>query len=223
MIIKTVYEAILDIMAEMEPITKDKTNTQQGFKFRGIDDVYNHLQSRMAKHGVFSVPKVLDAKTEERTTKNGGLNLFRILTIQYEFFGRDGSSFTAIVQGEAADMGDKASNKAMAIAHKYALIQVFAIPTADIDPDADTPPEMKPPTKSKPPEKEKPVFDAVKEAEKFQSALETADSLGRVEAGLAKFKAYESDFRKTNTMDIFNETVQMFEKKKQSFTQEQTP
>jgi len=37
------------------------------------------------------------------------------------------------------DSGDKASNKAFAIAHKYALLQAYMIPTADmVDPDAET-------------------------------------------------------------------------------------
>ena len=38
------------------------------------------------------------------------------------------------------DSGDKASNKAMAIALKYAFFQVFCIPTEEMkDPDAETP------------------------------------------------------------------------------------
>ena len=38
------------------------------------------------------------------------------------------------------DSGDKASNKAMAIAFKYACFQVFCIPTEEMkDPDAETP------------------------------------------------------------------------------------
>jgi hypothetical protein len=37
------------------------------------------------------------------------------------------------------DSGDKSSNKAMSVAHKYALLQAFCIPTKDIDdPDAET-------------------------------------------------------------------------------------
>ncbi len=38
------------------------------------------------------------------------------------------------------DSGDKASNKAMSVAHKYAFLQVFCIPTKDDkDPEVDTP------------------------------------------------------------------------------------
>ena len=38
------------------------------------------------------------------------------------------------------DSGDKAANKAMAIGHKYALLQVLCIPTEDmVDPDSESP------------------------------------------------------------------------------------
>ena len=41
--------------------------------------------------------------------------------------------------GEGMDSGDKASNKAMAIAYKYALFQVFCIPTEEMtDPDGES-------------------------------------------------------------------------------------
>ena len=43
------------------------------------------------------------------------------------------------------DSGDKATNKAMSVAFKYACFQVFCIPTEDMtDPDAETPPPSVP-------------------------------------------------------------------------------
>jgi len=212
-----VFQAIPRIMLEMEPIAKAKRNTTQNFNFRGIDDIYNNLQGLMAKYGVFSVPVVLESSTEERTTKNGGLNLFRILKIQYDFYGSDGSKFSAIVQGEGADMGDKASNKAMAIAHKYALMQVFAIPTEDIDPDANT---IDPMVRKDTPKKPEPKpFDAVETATKSQAFISETTDLGRLDAGLAKFKTLEGDFKKTNTLDIYKEIIDMFEFKKNELSQ----
>lgn len=210
----SVFQAIPRIMLEMEPIAKAKRNTIQNFNFRGIDDIYNNLQGLMAKYGVFSVPVVLSCNTEERTTKNGGLNIFRILTIQYDFYGSDGSKFSATVQGEGADMGDKASNKAMAIAHKYALMQVFAIPTEDIDPDGEIVEPMAKEQKTVQAKQEKPKeFDAVKEAEKVCSFINETDNIGRLDAGFAKFKTMESAFRKSGTMDIYKETLRLFEEK----------
>jgi len=134
-----IYPAMISVMKDVGAISKDKVNQMQKFKFRGIDDVYNSLHETMAKHGVFSVPTVLEERSEERKTKNGGALIYRILKIKYTFYAEDGSSVEAIVIGEGMDSGDKASNKAMSIADKYCLLQAFKIPTEDIsDPDSET-------------------------------------------------------------------------------------
>jgi len=134
-----IHEAIADIMGEVGAIKKDRANSQQGYKFRGIDDVYLAVHDLFVKYGVFSVPTVESDRTEERTTKSGSALIYRVLKIRYEFFSRDGSSISATVIGEGMDSGDKASNKAMSVAHKYAILQLLAIPTEDtVDPEVDS-------------------------------------------------------------------------------------
>ena len=136
---QSIHKQITAIMREVGAVGKNRENRAQGFMFRGIDDFYNAIQPLMAKHGVFSVPTVLEERREERTTKSGGISNYVILKIRYDFFADDGSSISAVVIGEAADSGDKASNKAMAVAHKYALLQVFAVPTLENhDPDSES-------------------------------------------------------------------------------------
>jgi len=133
-----IYQAMAEVMKDIEAIGKDQQNKQQGFKFRGIDDVYNAVHPILAKHGVFTVPTVLAERTEERQTRSGGNLIYRILTMKYTFFASDGSSVEAVVIGEGMDSGDKGANKGMAIAHKYALLQTLCIPTEDmIDPDSE--------------------------------------------------------------------------------------
>lgn len=140
-----IYESITAIMQEIPVIGKDKRNAQQGFKYRGIDDVMNALQPILAKHKVFVVPEVLEQKREERVTGKGGTLLYSLMKIKYTFYAEDGSSICAVVIGEGMDSGDKASNKAMAIALKYAFFQVFCIPTEEMkDPDSETPEPSKP-------------------------------------------------------------------------------
>ena len=126
------------IMADARAIGKDSHNKMQGFNFRGIDAVMNHLHPIFAKHGVIILPTVVDEKTEERETKNGGNLIYRILKIRFEFVADDGSSVACIVLGEGMDSGDKASNKAMAVALKYALTQMLLLPYDEVDPDAET-------------------------------------------------------------------------------------
>lgn len=139
-----IYESITKIMEEVPAIGKDKVNKQQGFKFRGIDDVMNALQPLLAKYKVFIAPEILEQIREERTTKTGGNLIYSICKIKYKFYAEDGSSIEAVTIGEGMDSGDKATNKAMAIAMKYALFQVFCIPTEEMkDPDSETPEESK--------------------------------------------------------------------------------
>jgi hypothetical protein len=134
-----IHEALSSIMAEVPAITKDRRNQQQGFQYRGIDDVYMAVHPLFVKHGVFSVPTVLEERSEERTTKSGSALIYRIVKVRYDFFATDGSTLSATVMGEGMDSGDKASNKALAVAHKYALLQILSIPTEEnLDPDAET-------------------------------------------------------------------------------------
>ncbi len=137
-----IYESITKIMEEVPAIGKEKVNSQQGFKFRGIDDVMNALQPLLAKNKVFIVPEIMEQTREERTSSRGGNLIYSICKIKYKFYAEDGSSIEAITIGEGMDSGDKATNKAMAIAMKYALFQVFCIPTEDMkDPDGEIPDE----------------------------------------------------------------------------------
>jgi hypothetical protein len=133
-----IYEAISNVMAEIGAIGKEKKNQQQGFMYRGIDDVMNALQPALVKHKVFIAPDVLSEQREERASKNGGVMFSVRLEISYKFYTTDGSFIETKVIGEAMDSGDKATNKAMSIGYKYACFQVFCIPTEEMkDPDAD--------------------------------------------------------------------------------------
>ncbi len=130
-LIGNIFQAMIDVMADVAPIAKERRNTGQGYNFRGVDEVYQGLQHIMAKHGVISLPTVLDERSEERQTKSGGVSIYRILKIRYDFYAADGSTVSATVIGEGMDSGDKASNKAMSVADKYCLLQAFKIPTAE--------------------------------------------------------------------------------------------
>lgn len=140
-----IYESIAAIMQEIPAIGKEKKNKDQGFMYRGIDDVMNALQPLLSKHKVFVVPEVLEQTREERASKSGRNLLYSILRIKYTFFAEDGSSVSAVVVGEGMDTADKASNKALAVGMKYAMFQVFCIPTEEmVDPDSETPPDSAP-------------------------------------------------------------------------------
>ena len=127
-----IYESINAIMKHVPSIGKDRKNQQQGYNFRGIDDMYNALNPLLAEYGVFATSEVLNAEREERQAKSGGTLFYSILTVKFNFYATDGTFVTSVMIGEAMDNGDKASNKAMSTAYKYALMQLFCIPTEDV-------------------------------------------------------------------------------------------
>lgn len=133
-----IYGRIADAMNDIEAIGKNQQNQMQKFKFRGIDDLYNSLHGILAKNKIFTVIDVLGDNEQQKTTKSGGALIYRTLKIKYTCYTTDGSSISGTVLGEAMDSGDKAANKAMAVAHKYFLTQLFAIPYENMDdPDKD--------------------------------------------------------------------------------------
>ena len=145
-----IYQSMINIMSDTEAISKARTNPQQGYKFRGIDDIYNALHPLFARHGVFVTSEVLSEAREERTTQKGGLLLYSILTIKFIFWAADGSSVSCVTKGEAMDSGDKATNKAMSAALKYALMQMLLIPTEEDKDTEGNSPQPEPKKESKP-------------------------------------------------------------------------
>ncbi len=137
-----VYACIAAVSAEIAQtgIAKDRNNQAQGYKFRGIDDVYNALSPIIAKHKLVILPRILSRDVVERQTAKGGTLFYVTVCAEFDFVSaHDSSSVTVRTYGEAMDSGDKATNKAMSAAYKYAAFQTFCIPTeGDNDADAQT-------------------------------------------------------------------------------------
>lgn len=137
-----IFSAIPKIMATVGSIAKTRKNQSQGYAFRGIDDVYEALQKLLAENGVFFSPQVLEYHREEKQTKNGGVLTVTIIRCEFTFYADDGTYFKSITLGEGMDSGDKSSNKAMSAAVKYALLEVFCIPTSEPKDSEDESPEI---------------------------------------------------------------------------------
>lgn len=135
-----IYQALAKANKLIGAISKGHMNQQQKFKFRGIDDVYNELHPILAECDVFIIPEVVKYEINTIPSKSGGVNIYTRATIRHHFTTSDGSSITTTTIGEAMDNGDKGMNKAMSIALKYALLQLFTIPTEEEkDPDVESP------------------------------------------------------------------------------------
>lgn len=116
-------------------IGKNQKNEQQGFAYRGIDDVLNRMASHLVDAGLVIVPRVINRDVQERVNSRGNPLFYVTLTVEYLIASvKDGSTVTVTTVGEAMDSGDKATNKALSAAYKYMAFQTFAIPIAE---DAD--------------------------------------------------------------------------------------
>lgn len=187
-----VYSAICRVAAEMakEGISKDRKNQQQGYNFRGIDDVYNALAPMLAANRLVILPRMISRTSTERETAKGGVLFYVVVEAEFDFVSaEDGSKHTVRTFGEAMDSGDKATNKAMSAAYKYAAFQTFCIPTEG-DNDADsTTHQVAPKKKSAPVEEIRSILDyiGVAETEKaLQNLWRQAQAIGADEQQMEK-------------------------------------
>lgn len=142
-----IYKSLCAIQKEIGAIGKNKRSPGVTYSYRGIDDVMNELHPLLAEFGVTIVPEVVEQERENRVTLKGNPIIYSIMKVRFHFYATDGSEVVATVIGEGMDTSDKASNKAMAIAYKYACFQVFCIPTEEMakaDPDGYTTEESRP-------------------------------------------------------------------------------
>jgi len=124
-----IHGAIIKVMQEVEPIAKARTNTQQNYKFRGVDELMNAISPILSKHGVFpTVQSVTDVSSDAVTSKSGGQGWRLVRRYTFRFYAEDGSFVDTIADGEAIDYGDKASNKAYSVAYREAMFKMFVIP-----------------------------------------------------------------------------------------------
>ena len=137
----TVQQAVAAIIGELGGIGKNQRNTDQGYNFRGIDDVLKQLHPLLGKHGVVIVPNVVEREYEERVSAKGSVGHCAHLHIGYRIYGPAGDSIEGSTWGEGLDYGDKATNKAMTAAYKYLLFQLFAVSDPTEDGDHESPGE----------------------------------------------------------------------------------
>jgi hypothetical protein len=193
-----IYQAMRAVMSDIGAlgITKSRKNQQQGYSFRGIDEVYNEMNPLFAKHGVLMLPRVISSEQTDRMNKSGGLLIYTRLHIEFDFIAtEDGSKHTVATVGEAMDSADKSSNKAMAAAYKYAAMMAFCIPTeGDNDADATThqvaPKAAPAPVKAPPPAAtDSPALATITAALKLCNTIKALDEWCECDTNLVAFSA----------------------------------
>ncbi len=128
------YELLPKLMEKVGPISKDRKNPV-GFKYRGIEDALNSLQPAMIELGLSVEIECRDLKAEHMVEKGKEKDRFvfhTTLLMDVVFVASDGSKSKRTAAGEGLDTaGDKATNKAMAAAFKYAIFLGLCIPVED--------------------------------------------------------------------------------------------
>jgi hypothetical protein len=119
-----VFAVINQVMRDVMPVSKDKENQQQRYKFRGVDDAMSAMAGPMRTHGLFILPSITHHDAKQRGEKMTHVNI----TMTYYVYGPAGDCLLAEVPGEASDFADKATNKAQSAALKYLLFTLFMIP-----------------------------------------------------------------------------------------------
>ncbi|MFD4933436.1 ERF family protein [Streptomyces virginiae] len=133
--VPTVDEAFIEVMRAIGPVGKNGRNKDQNYRFRAQEDIVAAARGPMATHGLRMLPRIIN---HEHFTR-GKMNV-AIIEVEYTFRGPAGDTMPPIlVIGEGADVSDKASNKAMTAAKKYAYIQAFEIADGADDGDNDHP------------------------------------------------------------------------------------
>jgi hypothetical protein len=128
--------AVRDHLAK-EGLGKNQTNQHQGFKFRGIDDLYGILQPALSAGKVIMLPSVLEIDRQQYTTAKGSLQFYTIVKVRYTFISEeDGSEYSVDYAGEAADTGDKSLSKSLTQSLKTMCFASLQIPLNGND-DAD--------------------------------------------------------------------------------------
>jgi len=133
-----IYQRISWVQKGIGEIAKDRRNDQQGYSFRGIDQVLNHCGPKLAESGIVAIPTYEEVAHERiKTVTQAGKDrhdVFVRLKLSLELVAPDGSKVTLTTIGEAMDFGgDKATNKAMSAAYKYALLLGLVIPVESKD------------------------------------------------------------------------------------------
>lgn len=128
---KAIYAAMAKVNEELKAIGKD----QQGFgyKFRGIDDVFNSLNPLFKEHKIITTRSNLITERNVRLVEKNGKNKEYVevfIQADYNFVSlEDGSTITTTGFGEGQDTsgGDKASSMATSNAYKYVIFEMFNI------------------------------------------------------------------------------------------------
>lgn len=136
------YQKLAKITGEIGVIAKDGNNQQQKYKYIEYETIAGKFRELFSKYGVVLIPSMVEQERSAITTSRGSSGVSTVCHFEFTVVNADKPDDRFVVkwQGEAADYGDKATNKAATAAVKYYLMRQFNISSkGDEDPDSQTP------------------------------------------------------------------------------------
>lgn len=180
-------EAMARVMEQVGYVQKSKQmEFGQKYRYAGEADFIAALRPELVKQQIVIAPVAMEMIGMETVkSQKGGEQNRVVIKVAFRFTHAPTGQFLDVVTcGEGIDSGDKATNKAMTGAMKYALRQAFVIETGN-DPD-DTPSQQQE-------RKVEPKPDAVKtQTDYYAAMLANVDSRGAL---LKAYRTYEADVK----------------------------
>lgn len=136
---RSAYAAWSAVMADVQQIGKGDTNDQFNYRFRGVDAVINAVGPVLRAHRVLVLPIAVAVSRRDVSTSGGRTSHEISVEVTYRIVGPGGDFFEARSVGEAMDLQDKGTAKAMSVAFRILFLQALCIPTGDPDPDESAP------------------------------------------------------------------------------------
>lgn len=140
------YQKLAKITGEIGRIDKSGQSSGYGDRYSFIEyaAVAGRLRDLFAKYGVIIIPRMQEAHKQHRVdimSQKGNKGTAVLIDFYFEVINADkpDERFTVRWVGEAADYGDKATNKAATSALKYYLMRQFNVSEKGEDPDGETP------------------------------------------------------------------------------------
>lgn len=122
----SIFALMPKAVADIKAVGKDHRNDHQKYRYKSIDDFMAALNPVLSKYGITLVPQFKHHRLEQLVK-----GVRATCTLRLSWFAPDGSCITTVHLGEGVDFGDKATNKAMAAALKYAILQTLCVPTEE--------------------------------------------------------------------------------------------
>lgn len=185
---KTVLEALCRVMRDLPGIDKGERNKDQGFNYRGIEQITAALQPLLARHGIVPRPRTISREVKEIII-NSKPWTDTTVEVEYVLHGLNGPDDYVLYGpywGVGRDNSDKGTVKAMRQCYKQLWIDALCIGDKTDDPDAETPTRDAPTQAQEVPGVGGAIAEAFyKSAEKAGVERETVDSWARELAGVA--------------------------------------